>query len=204
MASKTVMGCNCPPDGGCPHHQERSPPPISSSDILRIAWKISVGWMELSQLYVEKRPVTMSHILDEMVIFRTCDSLTSVTGQLVTGLSQWQNHRSSNHTPPLVHTTVTRYSYGQRFRLVRFVNERFKASFLPMWHMADINNHIVSDCTREVRTEGSRRKCTCFTPNPFNITGTVLIWQVSVCVPGVLSINISLRRCRSTPAQRLI
>ena len=40
------------------------------------------------------------------------------------------------------------YRYGQRFRRVRFVNERFKASFLPMWHMADINNHFVSDCTR--------------------------------------------------------
>ena len=90
------------------------------------------------------------------------------------------------------------YRYGQRFRRVRFVNERFKASFLPIWHMADINNHFVSDCTREVRTEGSRGKCACFTPNPFSITGTVSVRHVSVCVPGVLFIYISLRRWRST------
>ena len=96
------------------------------------------------------------------------------------------------------------YRYGQRFRRVRFVNERFNASFLPMWHMADINNHFVSDCTREVRTEGRRGECTCFTPNPFSITGTVIIWHVSECVPGILSIYISLRHWRMTPAQRLI
>ena len=82
------------------------------------------------------------------------------------------------------------HRYGQRFRRVRYVNERFKASFLPMWHMTDINNHFVSDCTREVRTEGSRGKCTCFTPNAFSITGTVSIRHVSECVPGVLSIYI--------------
>ena len=28
-------------------------------------------------------------------------------------------------------------------------------------------------------------KCTCFIPNPFSITGTVLMWHVSECVPGV-------------------
>ena len=56
--------------------------------------------------------------------------------------------------------------------------------------MADINNHFVSDCTREVRTEGSRGKCTCFPPNSFGVTGTVSIWHVSECVPGVLSIYI--------------
>ena len=86
----------------------------------------------------------------------------------------------------------------------RFVNERFKATFLPIWHLADINSHFVSDCSREVRTGGSRGKCTCFTPNPFSITGTVLMWHVSECVPGVLSIYISLRRWSGTPAQRLI
>ena len=67
-----------------------------------------------------------------------------------------------------------RYRYGQWFRRVRFVNESFKASFLPMCRMADINNHFISDCTREVRIEGSRGKCTCCTPKPFSITGTVL------------------------------
>ena len=51
-----------------------------------------------------------------------------------------------------------------------------------------VNNHFASDCTREVRTEGSRRKCTCFPANAFSITGTVLIWHVSECVPGVLYI----------------
>ena len=40
----------------------------------------------------------------------------------------------------------------------------------------------------EVRTEGSRGKCTCFTPKQFSITGTVLMLHVSEFVPGVLSI----------------
>ena len=36
------------------------------------------------------------------------------------------------------------------------------------------------------------------------ITGTIIIWHVSECVPDVLSIYISLRRWRNTPTQRLI
>ena len=58
----------------------------------------------------------------------------------------------------MLSTSKLWYRYGQRFRRVRFVNESFKASVLPMWHMADINNHFVSDCTREVRTEGMLRR----------------------------------------------
>ena len=70
-----------------------------------------------------------------------------------------------------IHIRGPKYRYGQRFRRVRFVSERFNASFLPMRHMADINNHFVSDCTREVRIEGSRGKCTCFPPYAFSIQG---------------------------------
>ena len=61
-----------------------------------------------------------------------------------------------------------------------------------MWHMADINNHSVSDCTREVRTEGSRGECTCCTPKPFSITGTVLMLHASECVPFLPSLSPSM------------
>ena len=48
-----------------------------------------------------------------------------------------------------------------------------------MWHVADINHNFVCDCTTEVRTEGSKGKCMCFTPNPFSITGKFVMWHVS-------------------------
>ena len=38
----------------------------------------------------------------------------------------------------------------------------------------------------------------------FSITGTVLMWHVSVCVPGVLCISNSLKLGISTPGQRLM
>ena len=34
-----------------------------------------------------------------------------------------------------------------------------------MGHVADINHHFLSDCTAEIRAEGSRGKRTCFSPN---------------------------------------
>ena len=70
---------------------------------------------------------------------------------------------------------ILAYRYGQRFGRVRLVNERFRESFLLMWHVADINHHFVSACTTEMWAEGSSEKSKCFTPDPFSITRTVSI-----------------------------
>ena len=55
--------------------------------------------------------------------------------------------------------------------------------------MADINNHFVSDCTIEVRTEGSRGKCTCFIQY---YTDSLNVARGSVCVYMCLCVNESV------------
>ena len=90
-------------------------------------------------------------------------------------LENFQNSILTIFVPLTIIENICFYMYGQRFRRVRLVNERFNASFLPMWHVVDINHHFVSDCTAEERSGGSRGKCTCFSLNYRNSHNLALV-----------------------------
>ena len=55
----------------------------------------------------------------------------------------------------------------------------------------------------QVRTEKSRGKCTCSTPNSFSITGTVLMWYVSVVCSGRIVYIYFVKMLRMSSGKRM-
>ena len=62
----------------------------------------------------------------------------------------------SGAPPQTTQDRTQRTHIGMGSDLDEMVNERFRASFLHMRHVADIMHHFVSECTTELRTEGIR------------------------------------------------